>query len=164
MSDIPDISKTRRKRQALDAQAIGVALTALRPDQLGVFALPDRLLSAIRDCQSMTKHEAVRRQRQFIGKLMREADIEAIAARLAAMQAPAARETAAFHRAERWRDEMLADPEAVARFAERFPAADTAALRRLVAEAQAERDSGRPPRRFRALFQVINQHVKAPQP
>jgi ribosome-associated protein len=161
MSNTVDLSKTRRKRQALDAQALGVALTLLRPDQLDAFALPDRLLAAIRDCQSMTKHEAVRRQRQFIGKLMRKADIEAIADRLAALQAPAARETAEFHRAERWRDQMLADPEAVSRFVAAFPAADAAALRSMIADATQERDGGKTPRRYRELFQVINQHLKA---
>jgi ribosome-associated protein len=161
MSDTADLSKTRRKRQALDAQALGVALTALRRDQLEAFALPDRLLAAIRDCQAMTKHEAVRRQRQYIGKLMRASDIDAIAARLAALNAPAARETAEFHRVERWRDQLLADPDAAGRFEASFPGANAAALRTLALEARAEREAGKPPRRYRELFQAISRHLKA---
>ena len=162
MSDANGISKTRRKRQAHDAQALGVALGKLRPDQLAAFALPDRLHQAILDIQAMTKHEAVRRQRQFIGKLMRDIDLEPIAARLAALQAPASRETARFHRAERWRTELLEDESAVARFVAEFPGIDALALASLVAEAKSEREAERAPRRYRELFQVISHHLNEP--
>ena len=162
MSEENGISKTRRKRQAHDAQALGVALGELRPDQLAAFRLPERLHQAIIDIQAMTKHEAVRRQRQFIGKLMRDIDLEPIAARLAALQAPASRETARFHRVERWRTEMLEDATAVARFVAEFPDADAAALSRLVDEAKSEREAERAPRRYRELFHVISQHLSEP--
>jgi len=162
MSDEDGISKTRRKRQAHDAQALGVALGRLRPDQLAAFSLPERLHQAIVDIQGMTKHEAVRRQRQFIGKLMRDIDLEPIAARLAALQAPASRETARFHRAERWRTEMLEDATAVERFVAEFPDADAAALSLLVEEAKREREAERSPRRYRELFHLISQHLGEP--
>jgi ribosome-associated protein len=156
MSDENLISKTRRKKQMKDLQDIGVALTRLPADQLAALELPDDLRQAVVECRKMTKHEAIRRQLQYIGRVMREVDAGPIAAQLEAMHAPTGRQTALFHRAERWRADLLADPAAVARFTLEFPEADPNRLRDLAQAALEERRAERPPRRYRELFQAIN--------
>ncbi len=156
MSDENLISKTRRKKQMHDLQEIGVTLTRLPAEQLARIELPDDLREAVLACRKMTKHEAVRRQLQYIGKVMRRIDAAPIAAQLEAMHAPSHRQTALFHRAEQWRADMLADPAAVDRFVQEFPGADPHRLRALAAGANDERLAERPPRRFRELFQAIN--------
>lgn len=156
MEDANLISKTRRKKQMHDLQALGAALVRLPADQLRRIALPDDLREAVEACRPMTKHEAIRRQMQYIGKLMRHLEAGPIAAQLEALNAPAARDTALFHRAERWRDAILADGDGIDRFAAEFPEADAEALRRLAAAARDERAAERPPRRYRELFQVVN--------
>ncbi len=70
--------------------------------------------------------------------------------------APSHRQTALFHRAERWRTDILADAGNVERFVEEHPAADAKRLRDLATAAAAERRADRPPKRYRELFQVIN--------
>ena len=156
MSDENLISKTRRKRLARDLQDLGAALTRLQPDQLARLTLPEELREAVVACRKMTKHEAIRRQMQYIGRIMRDMDCGPIAAQLEAMHAPTHRQTTLFHRAERWRTDMMADPAAVALFVSDFPDADPVRLRSLAAAAVEERNAELPPKRYRELFQVIN--------
>jgi len=156
MSDENLISKTRRKRQARDLQDLGAALTRLREDQLARLELPDDLRQAVLECRRMTKHEAIRRQMQYLGRMMRSLDAEPIAAQLEALHAPSHQETALFHRAERWRTDIMADPAAADRFAHDFPGADAGRLRELAAAAARERGAEAPPKRYRELFRMIN--------
>jgi ribosome-associated protein len=160
MSDENLISKSSRKRQARELQDTGAALTRLRPDQLARIEMPDDLREAIADCRKMTKHEAVRRQLQLIGRIMRNLDAASIAAQLEALHAPSHRQTALFHRAERWRDDLLADAGAVERFVQDYPEADPRRLRELAAAAAEERRGEQPPKRYRELFQVISAIVQ----
>ena len=71
-------SKSARKRAMHELQALGEALVALDPARLAKLDLPERLADAIAEVRSMTKHEARRRQLQFIGKLMRDVDADPI--------------------------------------------------------------------------------------
>src|SRR5215510_178786 len=80
------ISKTQRKRQMLKLQALGEALTVLTEAQLAELELPERLLDALVAAKRVQKFGARRRQLQYIGRLMREVDAEAVAARLDAWQ------------------------------------------------------------------------------
>ncbi len=157
MSDENLISKSRRKRQAHDLQDLGKALTRLRADQLRRIDMPDDLREAVADCREMTKHEAIRRQLQYIGRIMRDMECAPIAAQLAGLHAPSHRQTALFHHAERWRADILADPGNVERFVGEHPAADAKRLHELAAAAAAERQAEQPPKRYRELFQAISE-------
>ncbi len=154
------ISKTRRKKQMDELQRVGAALVKLSADQLARIELPEALRDAVHEARRFTKHEALRRQVQYIGRIMRDMDCEPIARQLAALSAPSRRQTALFHVAERWRDELLADPGALERFGREFPAADCPRLGGLVAEVHAEKRAGRAPRKFRALFHELNAIVQ----
>ena len=160
MDDDDFISKTRRKRQMSELQDVGAALVKLSREQLQRLDLPEGLLEAVLECKRLTKHEAIRRQTQYIGKIMRGIDAGPIAAQLAAMNAPTRKDTALFHLAEKWRSEMLDDPEAIDRFVHAFPEADPRRLRGLVEAAGAERRAEKSPRNFRELFHVINAIVQ----
>jgi len=144
----------------LELQDVGKALTRLPAEQLARIEMPESLRLAIVACRSMTRHEAVRRQLQFIGKLMRKIDCAPIAAQLESMHAPSHRQTALFHRAEKWRTELLAEPGAVERFVAAYPKADARRLTALAAAALEERAGERPPKRYRELFQAINATIQ----
>jgi len=154
------ISKTRRKRQMKDLQDVGAALVKLSAEQLARLDLPESLRDAVLECKRFTKHEAIRRQMQYIGRIMREIDAGPIAEQLARLEAPSRRHTALFHVAERWRTEILADPGAVARFVKEFPEADPHRLRELADTAREEQRGSKPPRNFRELFHVLNAIVQ----
>src|SRR5258708_31196237 len=118
------ISKTRRKREMRDLQDVGAALVALSEGELARLDLPESLLDAVLACKRITKHEARRRQVQFIGRIMRNVDAAPIAARLHALEAPTERDTALHHLAEKWRQDLIADPDAMARFPPAVPHPD----------------------------------------
>lgn len=153
------ISKTQRKRQSSELQDVGAELVNLSPEQLARLDLPESLHEAVIACQSITKHEARRRQMQWIGKLMRHIDAGPIADKIASLQAPTKRQTALFHVAEKWRDELMTDVRAIERFEREFPNADVHRIRVLTAAAREERAAKRAPKHFRELFHLVNAAV-----
>ena len=161
--DEPDefISKTQRKKQATQLQDVGAALVELSIEQIKRMEMPEALREAVLDCKSITKHEARRRQMQWIGKLMRKMDCDRIAEQLSALEAPTKRQTALFHVAEKWRDDLMADPHAMARFEREFPHANSHRVRQLMEAAREERAAKRAPKHLRELFHAVNAAVQA---
>jgi ribosome-associated protein len=156
MQDDDFISKTQRKRQMLDIQDVGKALTKLSNEELARMTLPENLREAVVAARKFTKHEAIRRQLQYIGRIMRDLDVAPIAEQIAAIHAPSKRDTALFHRAEQWRTDLMKDPKAMERFLKEFPEANTRRLQALADAANAERDADRAPKFYRELFHAIN--------
>jgi len=79
-------SKTQRKREMHALQALGESLVALEDDQIDRLPIDERLADAVRQARSTRTHEGRRRQLQFIGRLMRDVDADALRAALAKMQ------------------------------------------------------------------------------
>jgi ribosome-associated protein len=156
MEDDEFISKTQRKRQMTELQKIGAALVRLSPEQIARLGLPEALREAVLACKRFTKHEAIRRQMQYIGRLMRDVDAGPIAEQLRSLEAPTRKQAALLHVVERWRDDMLGDPEAIDRFAREFPHADVHRLRVLASAADEEKRAKRAPKHFRELFHLLN--------
>jgi ribosome-associated protein len=155
-------SKTRRKQAMHELQDLGAELVELDPRIVAKLDLPERLADAIHEARGITKHEARRRQLQFVGRLMRDVDPAPIRAELARLAGVDHAERAHFAAAEGWRDRLLAHDEAVAAFAAAFAGVDAVELAALVRDARAERASGRPPHRFRALFRLIAKAIEPP--
>ena len=87
----------------------------------------------------MKRNEARRRQVQYVGKLMRYVDPAPIQARLDGWRSTSAGHTAQLHHIERWRERLLAEPDALALFIAEHPAADTQQLRTLIRNTEFER-------------------------
>lgn len=102
-------SKNARKRAQHELQELGEYLIPLKSRDLDSIGLSEDLLIAVRAAAKMTSHGALRRQKQLIGKLMRQHDAALIRARLDELAAGAKREKLMFAKAERWRDRLLAD-------------------------------------------------------
>jgi ribosome-associated protein len=76
-------SKSQRKRDAHAAQKLGQRLVTMREQDLRELPLDDILREALAEARRLTNLPALARQHQYIGKLMREADVAAIEAALA---------------------------------------------------------------------------------
>lgn len=150
-------SKTRRKEAMHELQDLGAALVELSPGQLKRIELPEDLLEAVRDWQRFTKHEAKRRQLQYIGKIMRGLDPEPIEAGLALLRGESAEENARLHRRERLRSRLLEDEKVLSEIAQTWPHADLTQLRQLRRNALKEQEAGKPPKSFRQIFQVFKE-------
>ena len=152
-------SKTQLKQQSHDLQTLGVAVSELSAERLAAIEMPERLREAIEMFRRTRSHEGRRRQMQYVGKLMRSADEEALREAVAAATLGSAKETLALHETERWRAELIADDEALTRWQLAHPDTDTQQLRSLVRAARRDAKDlvpeARQPRSFRELFLFI---------
>ena len=95
------------KREAHRAQALGEQLIALKDSELMALELPEALYDAIVAARSISSRGGGTRQRQYIGKLMRDIDLTRVRETLGAKAAQAALEAQRFQRAENWRVRLL---------------------------------------------------------
>ena len=125
-ADIPEgPSKSQLKREMEALQKLGEELVALPQDQLAALPLPDTLRDAVQLARRITSHGALKRQRQYIGRLMRELDAEPIRIRLDELRGTDLAMKARFRENQRWRDRLLAEGDAaLAEFLARHPQAD----------------------------------------
>ena len=157
MVENTDASKSQRKREMHALQALGETLVGLPDDQLSRLDLPETLHEAIMQARSISARGALRRQLQYVGRLMRDVDADQIRDRLQSVQAGTVRDVAILHRAERWRERLLAEDDALSEFVAAFPATDVQQLRTLLRNAKRDTAAGRPPRAYRELFRNIRE-------
>jgi ribosome-associated protein len=155
-------SKTALKKAAHDMQTLGDALAAMSNEKLAALPMSEALRDALIELRRTRSHEGLRRQRQYVGKLMRLADIEPLAQAVAEAQLGSARQTLALHQAEALRLELVADDAALTRFMAEHPDVDAQQLRTLIRNARKE--AALPPeqrhgRAWRELFQFIKGYV-----
>ncbi|VTU23546.1 MULTISPECIES: ribosome biogenesis factor YjgA [unclassified Variovorax] len=157
-------SKTDLKRESTELQALGEALLGLRAGLFDKLDLGEKLRDAIEEARRITNFEGKRRQMQFVGKLMRGLDaatLDAVRAALDEQNRGPAQETAALHDAERWRDRIIADDDALGGWIETHPDTDAQQLRALVRQARKDIKAGPPgeaPRQakaYREVFRIV---------
>ena len=155
MNQKAPISKTQRKKAVHELQDLGEELVALNEERLAAVELPERLRDAVVEARRITAHEARRRQMQYIGKLMRKVDPEPIRAALDAWRAQSRGPILVHKRAEAWRERLLADDTGLPKLLREYPQADTRQLSALIRGTLRERETGQPPRNYRALYQAL---------
>ena len=149
-------SKSQRKREATALQDLGEALIKLDAAQLARMPVPDAVREAVEAARRIQSRSAARRQRQYIGKLMRGIDPDVVAAALDALRGQTTADAARFHQVERWRDRLIEGGDAaLGELLQAYPGADKGHVRRLVRGAMRERDTGGAPISFRALFRYL---------
>jgi ribosome-associated protein len=151
------LSKSARKRDAASLQELGVKLSALPDQEIKALDLPDNLFVALRDLRRLPSHGAQIRQRQYIGKLMRDIDPEPVLAKLAERKQRHDLEIRHFQQIERWRDRLLSEPSGLNELLQEYPHADRAALAKLLEKAEKERREQRSPVGARELFAFLRQ-------
>lgn len=157
------VSKTQMKKQMNDLQALGMELTKLSSDTLKKIGLDEELFEAIATYKKITSNSALKRQAQFIGRLMRDTDPAPIEAYLAKLRGDNAAHNAFLQRVEQARTRLLADDGAITQFMADFPQADAGKLRTLIRNTKKEQEQNKPPKNFRALFQEIKAVMEAGQ-
>lgn len=155
-------SKTKIKKQMHDLQDIGKTLTTLPNDKLRELNLEENLFEAILEYKRISKFGALKRQLQYIGRLMRDVDPAPILARLDAWNGVSRQHTAWLHQVEHWRDRLLEEPDALTELLAAHPEADAQHLRTLIRNAQKEKEAGKPPKNYREIFQVLREIIPEP--
>lgn len=151
------VSKSQRKRESTALQDLGKELFELSRDQLKKMDLPESLLSALLEAKRLTSHGALRRQMQYIGKVMRDVETEPIDQQLAAIRGESNIAKAAFHALETWRIRLIEDDTALNDWLVQHPDTDVQKIRQLVRNARKEAAETKPPKSSRALFKLLRE-------
>ena len=159
-------SRSQQRREALEVLELARQLSELTAQQIARLPVPERLIPHIDETRRIPSHGAHKRQLQFLAKQMRREDdetLEAIRDALESSGEAARLETAMLHRAEAWRDRLMADGDAaLTELLDEYPHADRQHLRQLARNAHEEKLRNKPPHAFRELFRELRELLKAP--
>ncbi len=153
------VSKSEMKRDMLALQALGEAIVKLSKGQFETIPIEDPTLAeAIHTARRIKHREGLRRQMQYIGKLMRKTDTEAMAEAYQRLEDGRKQDTRKFHELEQWRDRLIENgPKAVEEVMAQYPQADRQHLRQLVMQANKEKKNKKAPAASRKLFQYMRE-------
>ena len=163
-----DLSKTDMKKESDRLQALGENLLTLRADLMQKLGLSEKLVDAVADAKRITNFEGLRRQMQFIGKLMRKLDSDTVTSVEAALDEQSkgsAKGTLSLHLAEQWRDRLIKDDDALTAWMQMDPQSDVQQLRALIRQARKDAQANQALERageavrhgkaYREIFQTV---------
>ena len=156
-------SKTQIKREMHALRVLGERIATLPRKQRDLLPKSPRLAAALEEFDRIKAREARRRHLSFLGKVLREEDLDGIHAQLELLDASSAANVRAQHALEAWRDALVASDAPLEALIERWPGIDRPRLRNAVRaarrEAQAPGDGPPQKRRFRELFQLLREET-----
>ncbi len=86
---------------------------------------------------------------------MRSIDVSGIEAAMATLDQESQKDKEAFHQIENWRDSLIAEPELVKEFIDKYPQTDIQGLRQQLRLYQSAKKSAQKTKASRQLFQII---------
>lgn len=156
------ISKSQIKREMTALQELGKKLIGLKDNQLAKMPISDELHRAIKESKNITQREATRRHLQFIGKLMRDQDADAIQYALDEFDSSSQRFTQAIHELEVWRKRLIEKSNAVVtEYVEKYPKTNVQHLRQLVRNAVKDHKNEKNTGAAKKLFQYLKDNSKS---
>jgi len=155
-NNIQEKSKSQIKREAEELQELGEKLIKLPVVRLKHMALPEKLLKALIDAQSIKSNVAGRRQRQYIGALMREIDPEPIRHALDNTRNNTPTESKDTKEVLKWMGRLLNDDQSgIEAFISAFPDLERQQLRQLVRNTRKEKAKGKSLKSFKVLKKLV---------
>ena len=151
-----EVSKSQRRREALEVRSLASQLISLSPSRLAEVPLDERLRSEIERARSNKSNVARKRQLQYVAKLLRREQLDTVLDALDSFENEARQLTARQHRVEAWRDALIESGDAAAgALLDRRRDADGQAIRQLVRNARREAQNNKPPAAARSLFKLL---------
>ena len=150
-------SKSQVKRECNHLLDLGEEILKLKAEDLNSLELPEELEEAVATALKIKSRSGLKRQRQYIGKLLRSVDNEAIETRLKKIQHRHDTNTAQFKRLEKWRDNLIdKNKETLNEVITRFPEIDRQHINQLIRAANQEQQRNKPPAAARKLFKYLH--------
>lgn len=151
-----EISKSQIKRDADMLVDLGKSISQLSADQFDAMPLVEPLRQALREARKLSKGGAIKRQFKYIGKLLRDTDVEPINNALERLLDKDRAAAARLHLLEQWRDRLVAEgDEALGELIKEYPQVDRQHVRQLQRTAKLESQREKPPAAARKLFQYL---------
>ncbi len=149
-------SKSQLKRDSHHMVDVGEEILKLSSQDIRSLQLPDELDAAIATALKIKSRSGLKRQRLYIGKLLRSMDSEAIESQLRKIQHRHDTNTAQFKRLEKWRDSLVDnDKQTLNDVIAHFPDIDRQHINQLIRAANQEKQRGKPPTASRKLFKYL---------
>ncbi len=151
-------SKSQLKRDSHHLINVGEEILKLsHADRLSL-DLPDELCDAITTALKIKSRSGLKRQRLFIGKLLRSIDSDAIESQLKKIQHRHDTNTAHFKRLEKWRDGLIDNNKTILNeVISRYPEIDRQHINQLLRTAQQEKQQNKTPATARKLFKYLRE-------
>lgn len=155
-------SKTQVKKELLALVDLGEELVNLGKSALDKTPMDDELRDAVNAARDMhRKKPSYKRQLQFIGKLLRSRDTAPIEEALENIKGQQLQAKAHFHLLEQLRDSLVNDGDKVLQpLLEEHTHLDRQRLRQWIRQAKKERESNKPPKAYREIFQYLKNELK----
>lgn len=151
-------SKTQVKRELHALQDLGARLAGLKPDLLDKLPMTDELRRALAEAPKHTANSARKRHTQYLGKLLRDQNIDEILALVDQLDSSTRQYNERFHGLERWRDRLIAEGDAALEILlTQYPEADRQHLRGLIRHGQHEAAQNKAPTAARKIFKYIRE-------
>jgi len=159
--EIDVVSKSQLKRDSQAIQDLGKRLATLSAAQLARIPLDEPVLEAIALAHRIqNKRSALKRHYQFLGKLLRARDTEAIFAALHEIDNESQHSIQKHHRAERWRDRIIDQGfDAIEALIAEIERADRQRLRQLWRNYQHAKSDAKRIQHSRLIYKEIKQSL-----
>jgi ribosome-associated protein len=127
------ISKSQLKRESMALQDLGKQICHYNPEQLAKIPLDDKLKDSIAVAHKLVnKRGALKRHYQYIGKLLRNIDVEPIQKAVDEIENAAQKNKLKFKQLEHWRARILEEGDiAINECCTQYPALERQQLRQL---------------------------------
>jgi ribosome-associated protein len=151
-------SKSQVKRECHHLLDVGDSILKLKPEEIRSLDLPTELEEAVATALKIKSRSGLKRQRQYIGKLLRSIDSADIEAKLNKIQHSHDTNTAQFKRLEKWRDNLVDnDKDTLNDVISRYPDIDRQHLNQLIRTAHQEKSQNKAPAAARKLFKYLRE-------
>lgn len=135
-------SKSQVKREMHALQELGKRICELPKKQLKLLPLSATMIEAVAEWDRIKKNEAKRRHLQYVGKVMRTEDVDAIQLALDKQDPSSDEYNRVLHQQEKWREKLiLGGKDALSEFCEQFEVTDIQHLRQLIRNAVKEQEA-----------------------
>ncbi len=150
------VSKSQRKRDAQRVLDLAKTLVTLGDKLFKSLTLPEPIREAAVLARSINAHIGRKRQIHYLGKLMRNTDIDGIYTQLQAIEDHAEISRKHHKQLEQWRERLIDEGDnALTELLAQWPHAERQTIRQLVRNTHREQSRQSPPKSARALFQYL---------
>ncbi|GAA4362975.1 ribosome biogenesis factor YjgA [Kangiella marina] len=160
-----DKSKSQIKKELLELTALGDKLAKLPKHQWQALPISDTLKHALNEVSKINHHIGLKRHIKYIGKLLRNEDVEAIEQQLLQDNQQHTLEVQREKLCEHWRNRLLQEgDDATFELLQAAPNLDRQQLRQLVRNATKEQQQDKPPKYQRELYRYLRDNAQFQSP
>lgn len=155
------ISKSEIKKEVKELQSFASQLTKLGKSQRTKLSASEELQAAFVLADKISsKPDALRRHMQYMTKLLRDENLEALRSEYRRLTSPNQVSDLEMQKLEGLRTNLIEQGnDALSEFVEQYPNVEVQKLRQLIRQAKKELDKEKPAKNYKELFQFIKNAV-----